>query len=292
MTARVHPAMIPRSHPLASVYGAYNAVFIEADAAGQLMFYGQGAGGPETASAVLGDLVAVARNRVIGGRGPRDSAHAEPARADHGRDPHPLPRRASTSPTARACWPQVAGVFADHDVSIATVRQEGRGQNGGDAGDGVANTRDATLVIVTHSATDAALASTVEALTGPRRRARRRRGAAGRGPGSSRDRAGGCVMTGVVGGAFVGGPAVALGARVEWPGIIQAYRDRMPRVEDGWEVVTLREGGTPLLPAPHLSELTGCEVLLKIDGANPTGSFKDRGMTWPSPRRSRTARRP
>ena len=61
---------------------------------------------------------------------------------------------------------QVAGVFADHDVSIATVRQEGRGQNGGDAGDGVANTRDATLVIVTHSATDAALASTVEALTG------------------------------------------------------------------------------------------------------------------------------
>jgi threonine synthase len=63
-----------------------------------------------------------------------------------------------------------------------------------------------------------------------------------------------------------------------WPGVVEAYRDRMP-VEPGWRVVTLGEGGTPLLPAPHLSELTGCEVLLKVDGANPTGSFKDRGMT-------------
>jgi threonine synthase len=63
-----------------------------------------------------------------------------------------------------------------------------------------------------------------------------------------------------------------------WPGVIAAYRDRMP-VEDDWTIVTLGEGGTPLLPAPHLSERTGCEVFLKVDGANPTGSFKDRGMT-------------
>src|SRR3712207_7188377 len=70
------PAMIPRSHPLASVREAYNAVFVEAEAAGQLMFYGQGAGGAPTASAVLGDLVAVARNLVHGGRGPRESAYA------------------------------------------------------------------------------------------------------------------------------------------------------------------------------------------------------------------------
>ena len=63
-----------------------------------------------------------------------------------------------------------------------------------------------------------------------------------------------------------------------WPGVIEAYRDRMP-VEDGWRIVTLGEGGTPLLPAPRLSERTGCEVYLKVDGANPTGSFKDRGMT-------------
>ncbi len=63
-----------------------------------------------------------------------------------------------------------------------------------------------------------------------------------------------------------------------WPGVIEAYRDRMP-VRDGWQIVTLGEGGTPLLPAPHLSERAGCEVYLKVDGANPTGSFKDRGMT-------------
>ena len=63
-----------------------------------------------------------------------------------------------------------------------------------------------------------------------------------------------------------------------WPGVIAAYRDRMP-VEPDWPIVTLGEGGTPLLPAPYLSERTGCEVYLKVDGANPTGSFKDRGMT-------------
>ena len=65
---------------------------------------------------------------------------------------------------------------------------------------------------------------------------------------------------------------------LRWPGVIEAYRDRMP-VQPGWTIVTLGEGGTPLLSAPHLSELTGCEVYLKVDGANPTGSFKDRGMT-------------
>ena len=63
-----------------------------------------------------------------------------------------------------------------------------------------------------------------------------------------------------------------------WPGVIEAYRERMP-VQPGWVVVTLQEGGTPLLPAPHLSDRVGCEVYLKVDGANPTGSFKDRGMT-------------
>jgi len=68
------------------------------------------------------------------------------------------------------------------------------------------------------------------------------------------------------------------GALAPWPGVINAYRDRMP-VRPDWEIVTLGEGGTPLLPAPVLSERTGCEVYLKVDGANPTGSFKDRGMT-------------
>jgi threonine synthase len=63
-----------------------------------------------------------------------------------------------------------------------------------------------------------------------------------------------------------------------WRGIIEEYRDRMP-VSDDTPVVTLREGGTPLIVSDQLSELTGCEVHLKFDGANPTGSFKDRGMT-------------
>ncbi|MCK0440124.1 threonine synthase [Gordonia alkaliphila] len=63
-----------------------------------------------------------------------------------------------------------------------------------------------------------------------------------------------------------------------WPGLIEAYRDRMP-VGDDWEIVTLLEGGTPLIHAPYLGELTGCEVYLKVEGLNPTGSFKDRGMT-------------
>jgi len=64
----------------------------------------------------------------------------------------------------------------------------------------------------------------------------------------------------------------------DWPGVIEAYRDRLP-VSDSTPVITLLEGDTPLIPAPHLSELTGRKVLLKYDGANPTGSFKDRGMT-------------
>jgi threonine synthase len=63
-----------------------------------------------------------------------------------------------------------------------------------------------------------------------------------------------------------------------WPGLIEAYRDRLP-VKDDWKVITLLEGGTPLIAAPHISEITGCEVYLKVEGLNPTGSFKDRGMT-------------
>ena len=63
-----------------------------------------------------------------------------------------------------------------------------------------------------------------------------------------------------------------------WPGLIAAYRDRLP-VEDDWTPITLLEGGTPLIHAARLSEQTGCTVHLKVEGLNPTGSFKDRGMT-------------
>ena len=96
---RVHPAMIPRSHPLAGVGDAYNAVFVEAEAAGQLMFYGRGAGGAPTASAVLGDLVAVARNRLAGAAGAGESAYADLRGPADGRDRSRATTSASTSPT-------------------------------------------------------------------------------------------------------------------------------------------------------------------------------------------------
>jgi len=149
---RVHPAMIPRTHPLASVRDAFNAVFVEADAAGQVMFYGRGAGGAPTASAVLGDLVAVCRHRVSGGRGPGESAYAQLAVRPMGETVtrYHVSLDVADRPGVLA---QVATAFARHDVSIQTVRQEGR-------------LEDASLVIVTHEAPDAALAATVEELRG------------------------------------------------------------------------------------------------------------------------------
>jgi homoserine dehydrogenase len=150
VSVRVHPAMIPRSHPLANVTDAFNAVFVEAEAAGQLMFYGRGAGGAPTASAVIGDIVAVARNRLAGVRAPSESNYADLRIRPMG---EVVTRyHVSLDVADRAgVLAVVAGVFAQHDVSIQTVRQEGRGQ-------------DATLVVVTHAATDAALASTVDEL--------------------------------------------------------------------------------------------------------------------------------
>jgi homoserine dehydrogenase len=152
VAVRVHPAMIPRTHPLASVNGAFNAVFVEADAAGEMMFYGQGAGGAPTASAVLGDLVAVARNMVASGHGPRESAYAALSAQPMGNTPtrYHISLDVADKPGVLS---QVAAVFAEHDVSIAAVRQEGR-------------IEDASLVIVTHAATDAALRSTVDKIGG------------------------------------------------------------------------------------------------------------------------------
>ncbi|WP_158893123.1 homoserine dehydrogenase [Amycolatopsis anabasis] len=148
VSARVHPVMIPRGHQLAGVSGAFNAVYVEADAAGELMFYGQGAGGAPTASAVLGDLVAVARNKVVGGRGPRESAHAALPVRPMGLTPtrYHISLDVADIPGVLA---QVAQVFAAHDVSIATVRQRDKNST-------------ASLVIVTHLAQDAALQSTVD----------------------------------------------------------------------------------------------------------------------------------
>ncbi|GHA33246.1 homoserine dehydrogenase [Streptomyces tauricus] len=153
VTARVHPAMIPLTHPLASVRGAYNAVFVESDAAGQLMFYGPGAGGAPTASAVLGDLVAVCRNKLSGATGPGDSAYTQLPVSPMGEvvTRYHISLDVADKPGVLA---QVATVFAEHGVSIDTVRQQGRLDGGGDA----------SLVVVTHRASDASLTGTVEAL--------------------------------------------------------------------------------------------------------------------------------
>lgn len=157
VSARVYPALVPLDHPLASVNGAFNAVVVEAEAAGRLMFYGQGAGGPPTASAVLGDLVMAARNRVHGGRGPRESRYAKLPVASIGFIPtrYYVNMNVADRPGVLSA---VAAEFSKREVSIAEVRQEGMvDQDGQRCG--------ARIVVVTHQATDAALSETVAALS-------------------------------------------------------------------------------------------------------------------------------
>jgi homoserine dehydrogenase len=151
ISARVHPAMIPRLHPLAAVREAYNAVFVEAESAGRLMFYGSGAGGQPTASAVLGDIVTVARNQLAGIRGPDESTYAELPVVPMG---DALTRYYVALDVADrpGVLAPVAEAFARHGVSIKAMRQEGRGD-------------DAILLIVTHTAPEAALAATVADLS-------------------------------------------------------------------------------------------------------------------------------
>lgn len=154
VSARVHPALVPLSHPLAAVHGANNAVFVEAEAAGSLMFYGAGAGGIQTASAVLGDLVSAARRHVAGGPGVAESTKAD------------LPVLPMSSTITRyqvtlavedkpGVLASVATTFSEHGVSVETVSQSTT------TGAAAAT---ATLVIVTHEALESALAATVDAL--------------------------------------------------------------------------------------------------------------------------------
>jgi len=156
VSARVYPALVPMSHPLATVNGAFNAVVVEAEAAGRLMFYGQGAGGAPTASAVTGDLVMAARNRVLGSRGPKESKYAQLTVAPMGfiNTRYYVSMNVADKPGVLS---SVAAEFAKREVSIAEVRQEGVvGEGGQRVG--------ARIVVVTHTATDAALSETVEAL--------------------------------------------------------------------------------------------------------------------------------
>ncbi|MDR1799247.1 MAG: homoserine dehydrogenase [Bifidobacteriaceae bacterium] len=157
--ARVHPALVPLEHPLASVHGAFNAIYVEAEAAGELMFYGRGAGGRPTSSAVVGDVVTVARHQVFGGLGPGESSYlalpvlpvAEAETRYHIR----LVVRDQPGVLAK-----VAQLFAGEGVSIETVRQTAikPGQPGAAT---LAN-----LAVVTHRAPEGALAAVVDKLAG------------------------------------------------------------------------------------------------------------------------------
>lgn len=150
ISVRVHPALIPLSHPLASVRESFNAVFVEAKSAGQMMFYGKGAGGEPTASAILGDLVAVARNKVSGGVGPRVSDYASLKIAKIGQTKTRYLIRLNVADKP-GVLESVAHVFASHQVSIQTVRQTGAGDK-------------AELIVMTHISNEESLSSTVKEL--------------------------------------------------------------------------------------------------------------------------------
>ena len=151
ISVRVHPTLIPREHPLASVRNSFNAIFVEAESAGELMFYGRGAGGAPTASAVLGDLIAVARNKTRGGQGHGESDYAALEIAPIGDvlTRYLIRLDVADKPGVLAA---VAQTFASNNVSIETVRQSGRGSS-------------AELIIMTHSATESALSATAKALS-------------------------------------------------------------------------------------------------------------------------------
>ena len=154
ISVRVYPAMIPNEHPLASVHGAFNAVFVEAEAAGSLMFYGSGAGGLQTASAVMGDLVSAAKRHIAGGPGLADSVHANLPVLPISRvkTKYQITLEVSDQPGVLA---NIANIFAQHNVSIEMVEQSSRM---------IQAESTAWLEIGTHMATDQSLAEVVDAL--------------------------------------------------------------------------------------------------------------------------------
>jgi homoserine dehydrogenase len=146
VSVRVHPAMVPRSHPLASVSGAFNAVFVEGAAAGELMLYGRGAGGVPTASAVLGDLVDAARNVVRHSHAPAPRRRAVMIRPlDELHSAFYLSLDVADRPGVLA---QVATVFGQHGVSIRAMEQVGLGD-------------EARLIFLTHIALEGAMQATI-----------------------------------------------------------------------------------------------------------------------------------
>jgi homoserine dehydrogenase len=147
IAVRVHPAMIPNDHPLATVRGSYNAVFIEGDAVGQLMFLGRGAGGGPSASAVLGDLIDAVRNLHAGGRGATlgTLSRKRIRPIDDIESQFYVTVDAVDRPGVLAT---IAGVFGRHQVSIQSMQQKGQGD-------------EARLIFVTHLARESGLRSTI-----------------------------------------------------------------------------------------------------------------------------------
>ncbi|GAA5226306.1 homoserine dehydrogenase [Paeniglutamicibacter antarcticus] len=151
---RVHPTLLRRTHPLAAVHGAFNAVFVEAENAGELMFYGAGAGGAPTASAVMGDTVAVARRMASGGPLPAISAQ-QPVKVMDFCDittSYWIGLEVNDEPGVLA---SIAQIFASNGVSIETLRQDSNPES---------NAGTAELLLVTHRSTEKALAATLAAV--------------------------------------------------------------------------------------------------------------------------------
>ncbi len=155
ISVRVYPALVPQSHPLASVHGANNAVFVEAEAAGSLMFYGAGAGGVQTASAVLGDVVSAARRHIAGGVGVGESTRANLPVVPIGfvTTRYQITLQVADTPGVLAT---VAGILSDGGVSVATIVQTVEGED----------EPTARLIIGTHRAADRALSAAVDVLAG------------------------------------------------------------------------------------------------------------------------------
>jgi len=149
VAVRVHPTMVPSTHPLASVRDSYNAVFVEGEAVGSLMFYGRGAGGAPTASAVLGDMIDAAVNLSKGTHGALGTYGRARIRAiDETSAEYLLSLDVADRPGVLHA---VTGVFARHGVSIRAAEQEG-------------NEADARLVFITHEAKEAAVQATLREL--------------------------------------------------------------------------------------------------------------------------------
>ena len=151
VAVRVHPAMVPKTHPLAAVRESFNAVFIEGEAVGDLMLYGRGAGGKPTASALLGDLIDAAHNLRAGGMGRAPSLGAATiAPIDDLRSQYYVSIDVDDRPGVLSA---VAGVFGEHGVSIRSMVQEGM-------------EKEARLIFMTHTARERDMQATIEGLRG------------------------------------------------------------------------------------------------------------------------------